>query len=71
MSDKKPPKKAKDNDKKVEKHGIMAMGERAGIFNEIERSGRLSELGDPLEKLSGIDRDLFVPMIGEAPEKTD
>ena len=44
--------------------------EQAGIFDEIERLERLTELGDPLEKLSEIDWDMFVPMIRKALAKT-
>ena len=44
--------------------------EQAGIFDEIERLERLSELGDPLNKLNEIDWDMFVPMIRKALAKT-
>lgn len=39
---------------------------QAGIFDEINRLERLTELGDPLEKLSEINWDMFVPMINRA-----
>lgn len=44
--------------------------EQAGIFDEIERLERLSELGDPLNKLNEIDWDMFVPMIRKVLAKT-
>lgn len=39
---------------------------QVGMFDESDRQGRLTELGDPLEKLSKIDWGMFIPIIEKA-----